>query len=288
MKPVEEILTYGELLRCVRVAVALGVRKVRVTGGEPLVRGGLAEFIRGLSLLPGIADLCMTTNGIGLADAAAELRKAGLRRVNVSLDTIRRDRYAEITRRDRLADVLSGIDAAVRAGFSPVKINVVLLHGLLPGEIDEFLEMARENPVEVRFIERMPVGCLPSEGYVSADRIRERILSLPGVVEGRSGEPSAAVRYEIAGFAGTMGIISPISRKFCSDCNRLRITADGRIRNCLFSRETFDLRSVLRRPGSDGEVADLYRKAVQAKPEGHDLCDGGGSPAAEPMSRIGG
>lgn len=288
LKPVGEILTYEELLRCVRVAVSLGIRKVRVTGGEPLVRGGVVEFIRSLSALRGITDLGMTTNGIGLAEAAGPLRQAGLGRVNVSLDTIRRDRYAEITRRDRLPDVLSGIDAAVRAGLSPVKINVVLLHGLLPGEVDDFLGMARKKPVEVRFIERMPMGCLPSEGYVSADRIRDRILSLPGVREAGNGEPSAAVRYEVPGFAGTVGIISPISRKFCSDCNRLRITADGRIRNCLFARETIDLRSALRGEGGDREVAALYRKAVTTKPEGHDLCDGGGSPATEPMSRIGG
>ncbi|MDA8121687.1 MAG: GTP 3',8-cyclase MoaA [Deltaproteobacteria bacterium] len=288
LKPVEEILTYEELLRCVRVAVSLGVRKVRVTGGEPLVRGGVVDFIRRLSAIPGVADLGMTTNGIGLAEVAGALRQAGLGRVNISLDTIRRDRYAEITRRDRLPDVISGIDAAVREGFSPVKINVVLLHGLLPGEVDDFLGMARDKRVEVRFIERMPMGCLPSEGYVSADRIRDRILSLPGVREARSEEPSAAVRYEVRGFAGTVGIISPISRKFCSDCNRLRITADGRIRNCLFARETLDLRSVLRRGRGDREVAAIFRKAVITKPEGHDLCAGGGSPATEPMSRIGG
>jgi cyclic pyranopterin phosphate synthase len=287
LKPAGEILTYAELLRCVHVAVSLGVRKVRVTGGEPLIRRGVVEFIRRLSGIPGIADLGMTTNGIGLAEAAAPLRQAGLGRVNISLDTIRPDRYVEITRRDRLSDVLSGIDAAVRAGLRPVKINVVLLHGLLPGEVDDLLAMAREKPVKVRFIERMPVGCLPSEGYVSADRIRERILSLPGVRERKNGEPSAAVTYEVPGFAGTLGIISPISRKFCSDCNRLRIAADGRLRNCLFARETFDLRAALRGGKGDPEVAALVRRAVATKPEGHDLC-GGGSFAAEPMSRIGG
>jgi cyclic pyranopterin phosphate synthase len=287
LKPAQEILTYAELLRCAQVAVALGVRKVRITGGEPLIRRGVVEFIRRLSRIPGIADLGMTTNGIGLDEVAASLRQAGLGRINISLDTIRRDRYAEITRRDRLSAVLSGIDAAIRAGFRPVKINVVLLHGLLPGEVDDFVEMAREKPLKVRFIERMPVGCLPSEGYVSADRIRERILSLPGVREGEKREPSAAVTYEVPGFAGTLGIISPLSRKFCSECNRLRIAADGRLRNCLFARETLDLRSVLRGGRSDREVAGLFREAVATKPEGHDLCRGG-SPAAEPMSRIGG
>src|SRR5512134_241500 len=287
LKPVREILTYGELLRCARVAVSLGVRKVRITGGEPLIRRGVVEFIRRLAAIPGIEDLGMTTNGIGLADVAVPIRQAGLGRINISLDTIRRDRYLEITRRDGLPLALSGIEAAVRAGFRPVKINVVLLHGLLPGEVEDFLAMARENPVEVRFIERMPVGCLPSEGYVSADRIRERILSLPGVRERRTREASAAVSYEVPGFAGTLGIISPISRKFCFACNRLRITADGRIRNCLFARETFDLRAVLRSGKGDREVAVVFREAVATKPEGHDLC-GGGSFAPEPMYRIGG
>lgn len=286
LKPVEEILTYGEFLRCVQVAVSLGVHKVRVTGGEPLIRRGVVEFIRRLASVPGILDLCMTTNGIGLADAAGPLREAGLRRVNISLDTIRRDRYAEITRRDRLSDVFNGIDAAVSAGLRPVKINVVLLHGLLPGEVDEFIGMAKEKPVEVRFIERMPVGCLPSEGYVSSDRIRDRILSLPGVRVAVDGMPSAAVTYQVPGFSGTLGIISPISRKFCSDCNRLRISADGRLRNCLFARETLDLRAALREGKSDMELAAILMRAVAAKPEGHDLC--GGSFAAEPMSRIGG
>lgn len=285
LKPVQEILTYGELLRCARVAVSLGVRKIRITGGEPLIRKGVVEFVRRLAGIPGIADLGMTTNGIGLADIADSMRKAGLGRINISLDTIRRDRYIEITRRDGLPRVLSGIDAAVRAGFRFVKINVVLLHGLLPEEVDDFVAIAREKPVEVRFIEQMPVGCLPSGGYASADRIREGIFALPGVRQRERNEPSAAVTYEVSGFAGTLGIISPISRKFCADCNRLRIAADGTLRNCLFARETLDLRAVLR-GGSDREVADLFRNAVATKPEGHDLC--AGSFAPEPMSRIGG
>lgn len=285
LDPIEDILTYDELLRIVRVAVSIGVRKVRVTGGEPLVRKGVVEFIRRLSAIPGISDLCMTTNGIGLAEAAVPLRHAGLGRVNISLDTIRRDRYAEITRRDRLHDVVSGIDAAVSAGLHPVKINVVLLHGLLPGEIDDFFEMARLKQVEVRFIERMPVGCLPSGGYVSSERIRERILSLPGA-RVAAGGPSAAVTYEAPGFSGTVGIISPVSRKFCSDCNRLRVSADGKLRSCLFSHEPLDIRAALRGGMDDLEVAGLFLRAVAAKPEGHDLC--GGSSAPEPMSRIGG
>ncbi|MGE5754079.1 MAG: GTP 3',8-cyclase MoaA [Deltaproteobacteria bacterium] len=286
LKPYGEILTYGELLRCVRVAVSLGVRKVRVTGGEPLVRRGVVEFIRRLSRIPGVEDLGMTTNGIGLSGVAEPLRQAGLGRINISLDTIRPERYAEITRRDRLPDVLSGIDAALRSGLRPVKINVVLLHGLHPAEVDDFLTMARERPLEIRFIERMPMGCLPSEGYVTAERVRDRILSLPGCRRVNTGAPSAAVTYEIPGFAGTLGVISPISRKFCSDCNRLRVSADGRLRNCLFSRETLDLRSALRGGGGDADVADLFLRAVATKPEGHDLCAAGSSP--EPMSRIGG
>jgi len=289
LKPVTDILTYDELVRTVRVAVSLGVRKVRITGGEPLVRRGIVSFVRRVAGIPGVLDLGMTTNGTALPEMAVPLKEAGLSRVNVSLDTIRRDRYAEITRRDALPRVLSGIEAAVRAGLSPVKINVVLLHGLLPEEVDDFFALAREMPVKVRFIERMPIGCSPSEAFVSAEGVRERILSLPGVRESRNGEPSAAVTYDVPGFAGRLGIISPVSRKFCSDCNRLRVTADGRLRNCLFGRETMDLRAILRGGKGDEAVAELLRAAVRAKPEGHDLCAGGDGPTvAEPMSRVGG
>ncbi len=289
LKPMEEILTYDELLRVVRVAVSLGIRKVRITGGEPLVRRGIVDFVRDLSGVPGISDLCMTTNGIALVDLAGPLAAAGLRRVNISLDTVRRARFAEVTRRDLLPAVLAGIDAAIAAGLRPVKINAVLLPGLHPAEVDDFLALARETPVEVRFIERMPIGCLPAEGYVSADGIRRRILSLPGVRERTGAGSIPAVTYDVPGFRGTLGIISPVSRKFCSSCNRLRLTADGRLRNCLFARETLDMRGALREGAGEGDVADLFRRAVASKSEGHDLCGGGDAPsAAEPMSRVGG
>lgn len=289
LKPMEDILTYGELLRVVHAAVSLGVRKVRITGGEPLVRRGIVDFVRTLSGVPGIADLCMTTNGVALVDLAAPLAAAGLRRVNISLDTVRRDRFAEVTRRDLLPAVLAGIDAALSAGLLPVKINAVLLPGLHPGEVDDFLALAREMPVEVRFIERMPIGCLPAEGYVSADGVRRRILSQPGARERSGSVRDPAVTYDVPGFRGTLGVVSPISRKFCSSCNRLRLTADGRLRNCLFARETLDVRKVLRGDPEDRDVADLLRRAVASKPEGHDLCGGGEAPAtAEPMSRVGG
>lgn len=286
LKPSSEILSSEELLRCARVAVSLGVRKIRITGGEPLVRRGVIELVGKLSSIHGLEDLCMTTNGIGLAAVARSLRQAGLGRVNISLDTIRRDRYAEITRRDRLEDVLSGIDSAIGEGLLPVKINVVLLHGLLPAEVEDFIRMAREKPVNVRFIERMPVGCLPSEGYYSAARIRDRILSIPGVRATVSVAPSAAVAYDPPGFAGSLGIISPISGKFCSDCNRLRVAADGKLRNCLFSNEPLDLKAALREGEGDAEVEALFRRIVAAKPEGHDFR--GGPFVKDSMSRIGG
>ena len=289
LKPMEEILTYGELLRVARVGASLGIRKIRITGGEPLVRRGVVDFVRDVSGIPGILDLCMTTNGIALADLARPLAAAGLRRVNISLDTLLRDRYAEVTRRDLLPAVLAGIDAAIAAGLVPVKINAVLLPGLHPGEVDDFLALARETPVEVRFIERMPVGCLPAEGFVSADGIRRRILSLPGVREAAGAGSTPAVTYIVPGFRGTFGIISPISRKFCSFCNRLRLTADGRLRNCLFARETLDVRAALREGAGEPGVADLFRRAVACRPEGHDLRGDGCPPAAgEPMSRVGG
>lgn len=289
LKPASEILSYDELIRTVQAAVSLGVRKVRVTGGEPLIRRGVVGFIRRLASIEGFSDLCMTTNGIGLRELAVPLRAAGLSRVNISLDTIRRERYREITRRDLLPEALAGIDAALSAGLSPVKINVVLLHGLLPGEVDDFIAMARERPVEIRFIERMPIGCLPSGGYVSAEAIRDRILSLPGIRFREGGVSSPAVTFLADGFAGNLGLISPISRSFCTECNRLRVTSDGRLRSCLFRRETLDLRKVLREGDGEDAIAALFRTAVSEKPEGHGYCVPGASPVLpESMSRVGG
>jgi len=289
LRPAGEILSYEELLRVARVGAALGIRKVRVTGGEPLVRGGIVDFVARLARIEGIADLSLTTNGVGLKEAARPLRDAGLSRVNVSLDTIRRDRYAEITRRDALPLVLEGIEAAVRAGLSPVKINVVLLHGLLAAEVDEFFAMAAARPVEVRFIERMPVGCLPAGGYVSAEEIRRRILALPRVRERREDPSSTAVIYEVPGWEGRLGLVLPLSRRFCSSCNRLRVTADGRLRPCLFSSSALDLRAVLRGGGSDEDLAGMIRRAAGAKPEGHGWRGPGSEAAvAEPMWRLGG
>ncbi|GAB4364435.1 MAG: GTP 3',8-cyclase MoaA [Deltaproteobacteria bacterium] len=289
LKPASEILTYDELIRTVQAAVSLGVRKVRVTGGEPLIRRGVVGFVRRLARVEGLSDLCMTTNGIGLRELAVPLRAAGLSRVNISLDTIRRERYREITRRDRLPEALAGIEAALSAGLSPVKINVVLLHGLLPGEVEDFLAMAKEAPLEVRFIERMPIGCLPSEGYVTTEAIRERILSLPGVRVRSGAASSPAVTYEAAGFAGTLGLISPLSHGFCTGCNRLRVTADGRLRSCLFRRDTLDLRKALREEDGVEAVLALLKRAVSEKPEGHGyLVPGASTSLPESMSRVGG
>jgi len=289
LKPAAEILSYDELIRTVQTAVSLGVRKVRITGGEPLIRRGVVGFVRRLAGIEGLSDLCMTTNGIGLREIAGPLRAAGLSRVNISLDTIRRERYREITRRDQLPEALAGIDAALSAGLAPVKINVVLLHGLLPGEVDDFIAMAKKRPLEVRFIERMPIGCLPSGGYVSAEAIRDRILLLPGVRTRNGASSSPAVTFEAEGFAGTLGLISPLTGSFCTGCNRLRVTADGRLRSCLFRRDTLDLRKVLRDGSGAEAVAALFRKAVSEKPEGHGHCVPGASPfLPESMSRVGG
>lgn len=288
LKAPSEILSYDELLRVSTLAVSIGIRKIRVTGGEPLVRGGVVDFVRTLRAIPGVEDLAMTTNGLRLVDLAKPLRDAGLTRVNISLDTLRRERYLEITRKDLLSEALAGIQAAVDAGFSPVKINVVLLHGLAPAELDDFVAMAREMPVEIRFIERMPTGCFSREGYVSADTVRAKIGSIPGAKAREGRGPSPAAVFDLPGFAGNLGVISPVSHKFCSDCNRLRVTADGRVRNCLFARETFDLKSLLRGGGADEEIVGVLREAIACKPEGHDMSGEGGGELAEPMSRVGG
>ncbi|MDW7708928.1 MAG: GTP 3',8-cyclase MoaA [Deferrisomatales bacterium] len=283
------ILSYEEMLRVVRVAVAEGIRKVRVTGGEPLVRRGLLGFVRELARIPGVEDLSLTTNGLLLGELASALRQAGLRRVNVSLDTLRPEVFAVITRRPGLERVLAGIDAARRAGLSPVKINVVAQRGVNDGEILDFAAFAEEGGYEVRFIELMPA----SREYWDADRVlsaaeilatlRTRYPLAPSVPDSLSGP----CRVFLLPRGGRIGVISPLSEHFCGGCNRLRLTASGSLRGCLFSRDETDLRELLRAGADDRALASAVRDVVAHKPEAHRL---GWTPPTDDlaMNRIGG
>lgn len=251
-----DILSYEELVAFARVAAGLGISKVRITGGEPLVRLGCADFVGMLSRTSGLHDISLTTNGVLLPRHAEDLRRAGLRRVNISLDSLEPERFARITRGGRLADTLAGIEAALEVGFAPVKINTLLLEGL-EDELEAFVELTRERPLHVRFIEFMPLdrrvagpnGEPPRQRLVPAPAILEQLVARFGLerVDGPYGHGPARY-WSVPGAVGTVGFIAGVSEHFCETCNRLRLTADGRLRTCLFSGDETDIRPLIPRP----------------------------------------
>jgi cyclic pyranopterin phosphate synthase len=288
----DEILTYEEIVKITNILAGMGVRKVRLTGGEPLMRKELPALVAGLGGIGGLHDIALTTNGYFLAEQAGELARAGLRRINVSLDSLERATFEKMARRDYLGRVLGGIDEALRAGLAPVKINVVLIRGVNDGEIERFADLARRSPVTVRFIEFMPIG---SEDGWSNDRVittaevleRLRDLGFPtvGVVR-EDGQP--ADRYRFADGAGELGFISPVSEPFCGTCNRIRLTSDGHLRTCLFSTAETDLKGPLRSGATAEEIRDIIVKAVAAKEAGHLINRPGFVRPGRTMSSIGG
>ncbi len=284
------ILTYEEISRIVEVAAALGITTVRLTGGEPLVRADLSRLVRMLGRIKGIDDIALTTNGILLGKYAEELKKAGLKRVNVSLDTLQSDKFKRIAGSNHLKEVLNGIESARQAGLNPVKINMVVMHGINDDEITDFARLTISKGWHVRFIEFMPLGTLKNEvgEMVSAEEIRERIQSL-GHLEPDKGEDGngPARYYRFAGARGTIGFISPMTEHFCHSCNRLRLTADGHLRPCLLDDDEIDLRVPLRNGVETEELKELIRKAVGLKQEEHHLADGVG-PKKRSMRGIGG
>lgn len=273
----DDILRYEEIVRIVAVASRVGIAKVRITGGEPLVRKGITAFAASLQALGVIDDISITTNGILLAEFAAPLFAAGIRRINVSLDSLDPERYARITRGGDLQDVLRGIEAARIVGFSPIKINTVAIRGFNDGEVVAFARLTLEMPYQVRFIELMPMGTVSlseSGTYLSNEIVRETIAAafpLEPVLAKRNKEDGPARLYKIAGARGEIGFISPLSSHFCSTCNRLRLTADGHLRACLLSDVEVDLKGPLRRGCSDEEIEELIRRAIAAKPADHKL-----------------
>ena len=290
--PHHDVLSYEELLRITRIAVELGVRKVRITGGEPLVRRGLVGFIQQLRALDPDLELTLTTNGLLLADMAEGLKSAGLNRINVSLDSLNPERFREITRRDGLAAVLAGLQHAAKVGFTPIKINMVPIRGVNDDEIEAFAALSRDNPWEIRFIEFMPVSTgleYDSSQRIGAAEIIARLQRL-GQLETVPANTTAgpANCYQITGYAGRIGIIPAVSQHFCGDCNRLRLTADGRLRPCLFSTEEIDLRNPLRAGARDAELRDLLLQATGKKPLGHRIGSDDFAPASRRMHGIGG
>ncbi len=288
----EELLTYEEIVEIVRAAASIGVRAIRITGGEPLVRRNLDRLIGGIAAIEGIDDIALSTNAVLLEEQLPKLRAAGLRRVNVSLDTLRADRFERIARRPGLDQVLRGIDAAIAAGLAPIKLNCVVMRGENDDEIEAFAALTRERPVYVRFIEVMPVHEnreLQAAAYVSSDEILERVARI-GALAPAAGPPgNGPARYfAFDGAAGAVGVISPLSHDYCERCNRVRLSADGRLRLCLFGDHHVDLRTPLRGGATTADLAQIFAGAMSIKPERHHLRLGEPTARMRAFSEIGG
>jgi cyclic pyranopterin phosphate synthase len=287
-----DILSYEEIARVVRSAAGIGVSSIRLTGGEPLIRRDLDRLVGLLAEIPGIDDIALSTNGLLLADQVEALRAAGLRRANISLDTLREDRFFAIARRPGLDRVLAGIEAAFAAGLAPIKLNCVVMRGQNDDEIPEFAALSRRWPVAVRFIEVMPVEenvGIQADAYVSAAEILDRVRTI-GDLQPVAGPPGngPARYYAFPGAAGTVGVISPLSHDYCDTCNRVRLSADGRLKLCLFGDHHIDFRTPLRDGADDDVLQSLFRGAMYVKPERHHLDVGQTASALRALSEIGG
>ncbi len=295
-EPDDRILTFEEITEVVRVLARLGVRKLRITGGEPLVRKNLEVLIAQLSAIPGIEDIALTTNGIFLAPRAERLKEAGVTRVNISLDSLRADRFAAITRGGDIKKVLASLEESIRIGFQPIKLNVVLMKGVNEDEIADFLKMTMERDLTVRFIEYMPIGH-------ENDDWRAKYVPLSTVLDvcaaqGWEAAPFGDVygngpskNYRIQGATGTFGLIHPVSDHFCETCNRLRLTADGNIKPCLYWTDEFNVRTYI---GDEAGMQDMFFRALDIKPLNHEMAQvlsqeaQSHTPTLRRMSQIGG
>jgi cyclic pyranopterin phosphate synthase len=292
--PRPALLTDDEVVRLVRIGVErLGITEVRFTGGEPLLRRGLTHIVAATAGLSPRPEISLTTNGIGLDRLAPGLRAAGLDRINVSLDTLRPEVFRSLSRRDRLADVLAGLAAAAAAGLVPVKVNAVLMRGRNDGEAPALLRFCLEHGYQMRFIEQMPLDAQHGwrrEDMVTADEILAALSAeftlTPDDPAARGSAPAEA--FLVDGGPARVGVIGSVTRPFCGACDRVRLTADGQVRNCLFARDESNLRDLLRAGASDTELAELWCRAVAAKLPGHGINDPGFLQPARPMSAIGG
>jgi cyclic pyranopterin phosphate synthase len=271
----EQLLSFEEITRFVRLAVPLGIDKIRLTGGEPLMRRDLVKLVRMLAAIEGIRDLGLTTNGILLAEVAAALYDAGLRRLNVSLDTLDPARFRQIARRDGLPRVIEGILEAKRAGFDPIKLNAVSIRGITEHEVVPLARFAREHGLEMRFIEYMPIGAdqWERERVYFAHEILEQLdrAVAPLVPVDRPDPRAPAMQFRYTDGGGEVGIIASISRPFCMSCNRIRLTADGKLRNCLFALDEIDIKHLMRSGAPDKDIADAVCRIVGDKWEGHEI-----------------
>jgi len=291
-KPRSELLTFEEIVRLVRICVGMGIEKVRLTGGEPLLRRGLEELIRQIAALAGVKDLAMTTNGFQFVQKADGLKEAGLQRVSFSLDSLERENFKKITGRDGLGQVLSGIRKAQELGLEPVKVNCVVIRGINDHEIEALADFACRQGLVMRFIEFMPLDSQrlwQRELVVTGAEIRARLSRRFGLLPRPSTNVSeTARRWQFAGKQAEIGLISPVSEPFCGHCNRIRITADGKLRTCLFSVVEHDLKPLLRGGKSDNQIAAWLSERVWLKEERHHIGERDYVPPARTMSCIGG
>ena len=283
-KPHSDMLTLEEIYEVVKACASLGVNKVRITGGEPLARKGVVGLIEKISKIKGIKDIGMTTNGVLLKKYAKELKEAGLKRVNISLDTMDEEKYKYITTFGELKDVLEGIDEARIVGLLPIKINVVLIGGFNDNEIEDFVKFTVNEDIQIRFIELMPIGEASNwarENFIPNTLVLDKFKELKPVP--REDKSSPAEYYKIPGAKGMVGLINPISHRFCSNCNRIRLTADGKIKPCLHSNQEIDIKGAIK---SGGNLKEVIMNAIMSKPEEHHLNEG--ESIKRNMIRIGG
>lgn len=293
LKSCEEILSFEEILELVKAAVPVGIKKIRITGGEPMVRKGLVEFIYSLAAIPEIDDIALTTNGTLLTKKAKELKDAGLTRVNISLDTLKADRFKKITRGGNIRDVWSGINAALTEGLSPVKINMVAMKGFNDDEIPDFVNLVMEQPLHVRFIELMPIGTSDNWAlgkHMSSGEILEAIEKARGklIVTKEVIGNGPANYFQLAGAKGTIGFISALSNHFCGTCNRIRLTSEGFLRRCLHDASEVNLRESLRKGASRDDLTEIIKETIRNKPFKHSMVDEGWKNNTRVMSQIGG
>jgi len=286
--PHSDVLRYEEIVTVAQAAAAIGINKLRLTGGEPLVRLGLTDLIKMLSKIKGIDDIALTTNGTLLKQYASALKDAGLKRVNVSLDSLKKDRYQYITRKGKLGEAMDGIEAAKEIGLDPVKINMVVIKGINDDEVTDFAHLSIEKGWHIRFIEPMPFVDNMTFSFLPISEILERLKIFGPLEPFLSSKGNGPAKYfKFAGSTGTIGFISPLSDCFCSSCNRLRLTVDGMLRPCLMSDRELDLKPVLRNGGTLNDIKLSLLHAVEAKPERHKLVEGQ-SQKGRAMCQLGG
>ena len=277
----DEILSFEEIKKIVRIVAPLGIIRIKITGGEPLARKGIAHLIEMLARVGGISDISMTTNGISLARFARDLKDAGLNRVNVSLDSLNKAKFVSITRGGDIKNVWTGIDEAFKAGLEPVKINVVVIKGINDDEICDFARLTYSMPLHVRFIEFMPMlnGLFWDEKkFIPNNYVKEKCETIGELLpDGKIPGSGPAIYYRFKNGLGTIGFISPLSNSFCTNCNRLRLTSDGRLRLCLHHEDDINLKEMLKKGYGDEEISKAIEVAVNTKPKGHNLCSGIGA-----------